>query len=488
MTMITNVADCRNTHFERKEALNIRGEPTFEQLQKLYENIKINAQSVPSTLGGGQHGHLGLVITPNEYQMLSLTPFYRPVNPGPFTLTQQQLLNMTPDQRNELRQLHSDALTEFHQVKQVEGALKQYITESIEEEYLYELCNETTKKLEDTIPQIMLHLFGTYGNLTTQTLVEKQAQLLSYNYDVTKPIDTVFNLAKEFQDYSALFGTTQPADHIINLCYNILRKTGKFRGALEKWNEKAPQDKTWTNFKLHFRRASKNLREFSVDTAAQAGYSQQMVNEITNGLYNMMSTQEDESQEQAENFMNNMANAVQQNQNILPQILQTMTTMQDNINALNNANSNRNQQQRGSNNNNNNNNRNNQQQQMQQFHPQQFAQQPPQFQQMPFPYCMPTNQFQQMPYMPMYQQNSQSNRGGGRNYRRNNRNNNNNYGNSSNYGNNNNNSGGGRRGQHYCWSHGSCSHPSSQCRNPRPGHMWNATYYNRMNGSIEGCE
>ena len=208
MTMtITPIADCRNTYFERKEALNIEGEPTFEQLTKLYENVKINAQSVPSTLGGGQHGHLGLVVSPLEYQLLSLTPFNRPPNPGPFVLTPQQLAGLTAEQRNELRQLHQDALTEFHTVEQVEGALKQYITESIPEEYLFELRNETTKKLQGSIPQIMGYLFTTYGNLTTQSLVEKQAQLLTYNYDVTKPIDVIFNLAKEFQEYSALFGT-----------------------------------------------------------------------------------------------------------------------------------------------------------------------------------------------------------------------------------------------------------------------------------------
>ena len=437
--MITPLSDCRTTYFERKVPVRIEGEPTFEQLTQLYENVKINAQAVPSTLGGGRHGHLGLVVTPTQYQMLSLVPFHRPANPGPFTLTPQQITNMTPEQRNELRQLHQDALVEFHQVEQVDSALKQYITDSVPEDYLLELRNDTTKKLTGTIPQIMQHLFSTYGNLTAPSLVDKQNQLLNYVYDVTKPIDVIFNLAKEYQEFQALFGTTVPAEHIITMVYNILRKTGKFRGPLEKWNEKPPQDKTWANFKLHFRRAAKNLREFSIDTAAaQAGYSQQMVNEITNGLYNiMMSTTEGETTKEAETFMNHMAAAVQQNQTILPQIMQSVATMnqnmsnmQEHINTLNNANAARNQQ-RGSNNqqppaqgqN------HGQQQQQQQGPPQQFGQfplMPP-----PAPFCMPTNMpFQQMPFMPQFQQQQQQYQGGHggggrRNRRGNNRSNNN---------------------------------------------------------------
>ena len=74
----------RSTHFEVSTPTIITGEPTYESLLVLYNHIKINAQSVPANGGGGNHGHLGLVLTPLEYQLISLTPFVRPLNPGEF--------------------------------------------------------------------------------------------------------------------------------------------------------------------------------------------------------------------------------------------------------------------------------------------------------------------------------------------------------------------------------------------------------------------
>ena len=41
--------------------------------------LKANAQSVPSTLGGGRHGHLGLVLSEDEYETVTHgTPYVKP--------------------------------------------------------------------------------------------------------------------------------------------------------------------------------------------------------------------------------------------------------------------------------------------------------------------------------------------------------------------------------------------------------------------------
>lgn len=54
----------RDTYFEHPELTKIHGEPTFEILQTVENELKANDQSVYSSLGGGQHGHLGLVVSP----------------------------------------------------------------------------------------------------------------------------------------------------------------------------------------------------------------------------------------------------------------------------------------------------------------------------------------------------------------------------------------------------------------------------------------
>eukprot|EP00957_Ditylum_brightwellii_P169108 12871002-Ditylum_brightwellii.AAC.1 len=48
----------------------------------IHFNLNANAASVPSDLGGGAHGYLGLTIGGAEYQMLTDHAFVWPANPG----------------------------------------------------------------------------------------------------------------------------------------------------------------------------------------------------------------------------------------------------------------------------------------------------------------------------------------------------------------------------------------------------------------------
>ena len=49
-----------------KTPAKIEGKPTYEMLKTLKETLIENAASIESTRGGGQHGLLGLVVTPDE--------------------------------------------------------------------------------------------------------------------------------------------------------------------------------------------------------------------------------------------------------------------------------------------------------------------------------------------------------------------------------------------------------------------------------------
>ena len=71
MTISINYKD---TLFERANLPPICGEPTFETLHKLQNEIKENAKFVYSNLGGGAHVHLGLVLTNAQYALISPTP------------------------------------------------------------------------------------------------------------------------------------------------------------------------------------------------------------------------------------------------------------------------------------------------------------------------------------------------------------------------------------------------------------------------------
>jgi len=81
-----NIPKVKDTWFQHQVLTRIHGTPVFETLQVLTTELKANASSVPTTLGGGNYGHLGLVVSDQKYASLAnSSPWVTPVNPGPYT-------------------------------------------------------------------------------------------------------------------------------------------------------------------------------------------------------------------------------------------------------------------------------------------------------------------------------------------------------------------------------------------------------------------
>ena len=110
-----------DTYFEYKTLSKIHGEPTYESIKKIKDELKSNASAVNSDLGGGQHGHLGLVLSAAEYQSISNTPYIRPVHPG--------LLNIprgTP--QHEAHRLKSEHKEKLKLFRETVDQMKPYVT------------------------------------------------------------------------------------------------------------------------------------------------------------------------------------------------------------------------------------------------------------------------------------------------------------------------------------------------------------------------
>ena len=54
--------DYVKTYFQIPVLTKIHGEPTFETLRELRDQIKANAGDITTTLGGGNFGYLGLAM------------------------------------------------------------------------------------------------------------------------------------------------------------------------------------------------------------------------------------------------------------------------------------------------------------------------------------------------------------------------------------------------------------------------------------------
>jgi hypothetical protein len=68
----------------RKESVTkIYGQPKEDDLTTLEKELIAIAASIPSTLGGGNHGHAGVIVEAAKYLVMTgRTAFVNPVNPG----------------------------------------------------------------------------------------------------------------------------------------------------------------------------------------------------------------------------------------------------------------------------------------------------------------------------------------------------------------------------------------------------------------------
>ena len=83
---MTKSIDYINTYFEFPVLTKIHGRPTYENLKTIKNELTTNGSTVSSSLSGGTNGHTGLILTPQEYTMVSATPYIRPANPGALVL------------------------------------------------------------------------------------------------------------------------------------------------------------------------------------------------------------------------------------------------------------------------------------------------------------------------------------------------------------------------------------------------------------------
>jgi hypothetical protein len=68
----------------RKELVTkIHGQPKENDLTTLEKELIAIAASIPSTLGGGNHGHAGVIAEPAKYSLMTGgIEFVNPANPG----------------------------------------------------------------------------------------------------------------------------------------------------------------------------------------------------------------------------------------------------------------------------------------------------------------------------------------------------------------------------------------------------------------------
>jgi hypothetical protein len=328
--MSDSLVNYRENYFQHPVLTKIIGDPTYTSLAKLERECKANAKSVRSTLGGGNQGHLGLVSSIPAYERISPgMPFIRPLLP-----VLPPLDGATAAQIAVAQEQYDNTMTNFKACNLIERTIMQQINTAIDDDCLADLIDDDTGLLEGTVPTIFQELYSTYGAITPQSLAAAKTEVEATTYNHSRPITNIFTNINEYAHMAEHADATETPAQLINIGLIIITRSTIYANDIRTWNAKPDIDKTWPNFKEHFKAAQKAIkRSQPTVTADSLGYHEQANTASTTApdqalaIFANDQAAEQLAAQQMQCHLTNMASSAQTNQAIVEQMQALATTM-----------------------------------------------------------------------------------------------------------------------------------------------------------------
>jgi hypothetical protein len=254
--------------FPTKTITPIHGEPDYASISDMVQTLYGNAASLSTTLGGRQHGHIGLIMTPILYATLSNTPYTQPADPG-----------TTPNHPNNapaaIREASRVQLKEERRIydnnQNMDDAIQSQVIDTINDTYLCELRNKYTGYLGVSTRDLFDHLLDRYGKITPHNIEECKTRM-NDPIDSTQPIDIYFKKVDDCVQYAADGQVAFTPDQILQTTYHAISTLGYYTNACKEWQKKPAQEKTWQNFKRIFSAEYHDLKEQQKVNTSQSNF------------------------------------------------------------------------------------------------------------------------------------------------------------------------------------------------------------------------
>jgi hypothetical protein len=253
--------------FPHSSIPKVTGEPTFEDLKVIRRLLNTNAMSVASYKGGGRPGHLGIIMTNEEYLVVAVYVFPVPNNPGPPAAV---VAGMTAAVITETTRIHKEATQVYHTYHNVDQDIKRLIIEAFEDAYLNALSDEIVGYANCTSLQLLTHLL-TYYDMIAPTDLTQNYECLNTPYYPNQPIETLFQQVQDARAFAVAGGQPYGAAMIVNVAYTLVFNTGLFPDACRAWQSRAIAEKMWEQFKIDFATAHREFR-LTNQTEHQSGF------------------------------------------------------------------------------------------------------------------------------------------------------------------------------------------------------------------------
>ena len=282
----------------RKETVTkIHGQPTSHDLTNLEKEIISILANIPTTLGGGNHGHVGVIMDQVDYNTMTTgIDFVNPVNPGIYPAG--LALNAAAGTRAREEAIHKELIAQFETFEGVKLGTKDLILEAVDNEYLSEIEHDTLGFLNQTPRQMIEHLLTRGGALdfadTKDLLSERDGE-----WNVTENPQIYFNRVEKAIKGLIRNGINSDLNERRDIALFQLKATGEFDPAVREWEAKPAVDKTWANIKTfisaEYAKENKqnklSAKHFKVNTMQeQAEATEELIAHLTEAHTRQMET------------------------------------------------------------------------------------------------------------------------------------------------------------------------------------------------------
>ena len=248
----------------------IIGEPTYESLRAMVKRLYGNAVTVKTPNGGGAHGHLGMLMSPQLYSTISATSWVEPVDPG---ISPAFTAGRFYDEatKEAIRNDFKERKRLYHNYLNMDMALKNQVIKAIEEVYLDEINDTYTGFINLTTREILEWLLIRYSKITAADLHENKRRL-NEPLDTSKPVSVYFKHMEEAAQYANDGNAPFSDNDIIETAYYAFQQTGLYQIPCKEWRRRPTDQKTWIAFKTFFANEFRDLKEDQRVQAGTAGY------------------------------------------------------------------------------------------------------------------------------------------------------------------------------------------------------------------------
>lgn len=263
-----------NTEQETRKAVaenmvtKIHGQPTNQDIDRLDEELTAIASSFPSELGGGQHGHAGLIKSTTDYDSFAQgTPFIEPENPGVYPQG-----NIPATQRGQREAEHKALIVQFEKCVGVKKGLKDLILKAVDEDFILELRAEGIAYLNVTPLQMLTHLRNRWGVMDFVDITALLAEC-DTPWNAAEVPTKYFNRTDKARRQLARANIKIDERAMMVKALKSFKDAGDFDAAIREWEAKPADLQTYTNLKTVMCAEFSKLNRQDTTTARAKGHA-----------------------------------------------------------------------------------------------------------------------------------------------------------------------------------------------------------------------